>query len=108
MLISIPQSRLVRATYVSYIALFFIYLALPLIVAATFAFNDSLFSAMPWKGFTLDWFFNGTEPKLGVFHDPNILRGIGNSFIVACSVTALSLITGTITAFLFERYDFPL
>jgi spermidine/putrescine transport system permease protein len=108
MLPSIPQSRLVRFAYGGYVALFFLYLATPLLVAAVFAFNDSLFPALPWKGFTLDWFFNGTEPKLGLFHDPNILRGIVNSFIVACFTTALSLLVGTATAFLFERHHFPL
>src|ERR1700754_3899219 len=102
MLPSIPQPRVLRLAYAGYVALFFLYLAIPLIVAATFAFNDSLFPALPWKGFTLDWFFNGTEPKLGLFHDPNILRGIGNSIIVALCTTTLSLTVGTATAFLFE------
>ena len=106
MLPSLPQSNFLRAAYRGYIALFFIYLAAPLIFAAMFAFNDSLFPAFPWKGFTFDWFFNGTEPKLGMFHDPNIMRGIGNSLLVACFVTTLSLIVGTSTAFLFERHEF--
>ena len=108
MLPSIPQSRLLRFTYKAYIGLFFVYLALPLIVTAVFAFNDSIFPALPWKGFTWDWFFNDTEPKLGLLHDPNILRGIGNSLFVACCVTVLALLTGTTTAFLFERHEFPL
>ncbi|HET6222004.1 MAG TPA: ABC transporter permease [Dongiaceae bacterium] len=106
MLPSLPQSRLVRWAYRGYIGLFFLYLAGPLLVTAIFAFNDSLFPALPWKGFTLAWFFNDTEPKLGLFHDPNIIRGIGNSALVACITTALSLAVGTTTAFLFERYEF--
>ena len=106
MLPSLPQSNLVRWAYRGYIALFFLYLAAPLLVTALFAFNDSLFPSLPWKGFTLDWFFNGTEPKLGLFHDPNILRGIGNSIFVACMTTVISLVVGTTTAFLFERYEF--
>jgi spermidine/putrescine transport system permease protein len=108
MLPSIPQAGFLRAAYAGYVGLFFVYLAAPLAVAAVFAFNDSLFPALPWKGFTLDWFFNDTEPMMGMFHDRNIMRGIGNSLIVACFTTALSLLAGTATAFLFERHDFPL
>lgn len=107
MLPSIPQSTLARWGYRGYVALFFAYLVLPLAVTAAFAFNDSLFPSLPWKGFTLDWFVNATQPKLGLLHDPSILRGIGNSLVIACWTTALSLAVGTTNAFLFERYDFP-
>lgn len=106
MLTSIHQPLLLRIAYRAYIALFFVYLAAPLAVVAVFAFNASLFPSLPWQGFTLDWFFNDTEPKLGLFHDPRILRGIATSLVVACCTTFLSLVVGTTTAFLFERYDF--
>ena len=106
MLASIPQPRFVRFAYNAYIGLFFLYLAAPLAVVAVFAFNDSLFPSLPWRGFTLDWFFNPTEPKLGLFHDSRIMAGIFNSLIVAAFTTLLSLVTGTATAFLFERHDF--
>ena len=106
MLASIPQPTFLRFAYNAYIALFFIYLAAPLVVVATFAFNDSLFPSLPWRGFTLDWFFNPTEPKLGLFHDSRIMAGFVNSLIVAAFTTLVSLFTGTTTAFLFERHDF--
>jgi spermidine/putrescine transport system permease protein len=106
MLSSIPRPPGIRFIYNAYIALFFVYLAAPLIVVAIFAFNDSLFPSLPWKGFTLAWFFNDIEPKLGLFHDSRILAGFGNSFTVAVFVTILSIFTGTSTAFLFERYEF--
>ena len=108
MLPSLPQGRLLRWSYRAYVGLFLVYLAAPLLVAATFAFNDSLFPALPWKGFTLAWFFNDKAPIIGLFHDASILRGIGNSLFVAAITTTLSLVVGTTTAFLFERYDFPL
>ena len=66
---------------------FFIFLAAPLVSAGTFAFNDSLFPALPWQGFTLDWFFNDTEPKLGMFHDRRLLRGLYYSFVIATAVS---------------------
>lgn len=106
MLNSIPQPKAFRAAYNAYIALFFIYLAAPLVVVAIFAFNDSTFPALPWNGFTLDWFVNPTEPKLGLIHDSKIVAGFLNSLTIAAFVTALSLLTGTTTAFLFERHDF--
>ena len=108
MLPSLPQNRLLRWSYRAYVGLFLIYLAAPLLVAATFAFNDSLFPALPWKGFTLGWFFSDKTPMIGLFHDASILRGIGNSLFVAAFTTTLSLVVGTTTAFLFERYEFPL
>ncbi|WP_153769016.1 ABC transporter permease [Labrenzia sp. CE80] len=93
--------------YRIYVAAFFIFLAAPLIAAGAFAFNDSLFPALPWQGFTLDWFFNDTEPKLGMFHDRRLLRGMYYSFLIACFVASLSVLVGTTNAFLFVRGDFP-
>ncbi len=93
--------------YRFYVAAFFVFLAAPLIAAGSFAFNDSLFPALPWQGFTLDWFFNDTEPKLGMFHDRRLLRGLYYSFVIACGVSALSVFVGTCNAFLFVRSDLP-
>lgn len=93
--------------YRAYVAAFFVFLAAPLIAAGAFAFNDSLFPALPWQGFTLDWFFNDTEPKLGMFHDRRLLRGLYYSFVIAIFVSALSVFVGTTNAFLFVRGDFP-
>lgn len=107
MIPSIPQPRSLKLAYAAYVAAFFVYLAAPLVVAATFAFNDSLFPALPWNGFTLDWFINDREPRLGLFHDGSILESIWISVLVATAVTALSLGVGTCNAFLFEREEFP-
>ncbi len=106
MIPSIPQPRMFRVVYNLYIALFFIYLALPLIVVSIFAFNDSLFPSLPWKGFTWDWFFGSERPKLGVFDERSIMRSIGTSIYIAIGVSALSVTVGTCNAFLFNRYDF--
>jgi len=93
--------------YRLYVLAFFIFLAAPLIAAGVFAFNDSLFPALPWRGFTLDWFFNDTEPKLGMFHDRRLLRGLYYSFVIATFVSLLSVFVGTCNAFLFVRCEFP-
>ena len=106
MIPTIPQCRLIRATYGAYVALFFIYLALPLAVVAIFAFNDSQFPSLPWEGFTWDWFFGDERPKIGVFHERPILRAIGTSAFIGLCVSLLSVAVGTSNAFLFNRYDF--
>lgn len=105
--VAAPQSAALRWIYNLYLLAFFIYLAAPLAAAAVFAFNDSLFPTLPWKGFTLDWFFNDTEPKLGMFHDRRLLRGLQNSLFVGLIVSAMSVAAGTTNAFLFERRNFP-
>ncbi len=107
MIPSIPQPKAFRFLYGSYVVLFFIYLVMPLTVVAVFAFNDSMFPSLPWGGFTWDWFFNDTEPRLGLFHDSRLLESIWTSFVIACWVTVLSVTVGTTNAFLFERRDFP-
>lgn len=94
-------------SYRVYVACFFVFLAAPLFAAGMFAFNDSLFPALPWQGFTLDWFFNDTEPKLGMFHDRRLLRGLYYSFVIASMVSLLSVFVGTCNAFLFVRGNFP-
>ncbi|HEB96389.1 MAG TPA: ABC transporter permease [Sedimenticola thiotaurini] len=106
MIPSIPQSPLFRHGYRLYVVTFFLFLAAPLAVVAVFAFNDSLFPSLPWGGWTLDWFFNDSEPKLGIFHDDELLESIGISFFVAVFVTLFSLGLATSNAFLFERQDF--
>ena len=106
MIPTIPQPRLLRVAYGTYVALFFLYLALPLTVVAVFAFNNSQFPSLPWAGFTWDWFFGDTRPMIGVFHERPILRAIGTSGFVALFVSLMSVAVGTSNAFLFNRYDF--
>ncbi len=102
-----PHHAFGRWIYRGYVLMFFIYLAAPLVAAGLFAFNDSLFPSLPWQGFTLDWFFSDEEPKLGMFYDDRLLRGLRNSFLIGIAVASLSVLVGTCNAFLFERGVFP-
>ncbi|RAI02342.1 ABC transporter permease [Acuticoccus sediminis] len=102
-----PSSPTLRWVYRAYVVIFFLYLIAPLLAAGAFAFNDSLFPSLPWRGFTLDWFFSPTEPKLGLLHDTRLLRGMGNSLYIGLIVAALAVAAGTTNAFLFERRQFP-
>jgi spermidine/putrescine transport system permease protein len=105
--IAAPQAPLPRFLYRAYMAVFFIYLAAPLVVAGLFAFNDSLFPSLPWQGWTLDWFFNDAQPKLGLFHDRRLLESLATSFKIGLIVSTLTVLVGTCNAFLFERHEFP-
>lgn len=105
--VAAPQTPALRLAYRAYVLLFFLYLAAPLAAAAFFAFNDSLFPALPWNGFTLDWFFGTSQPKLGMFHDRRLLQGLQTSLYIGLAVALLSVVVGTCNAFLFERHDFP-
>lgn len=107
MIPSIPQPKSFRIVYGAYVGLFFVFLLLPLLVVAVFAFNNAMFPSLPWKGFTLDWFFHPDTPHLGLFFDDRLLRSIGTSFYIALWVTVLTVTVGTTNAFLFERETFP-
>ncbi|MBO9398215.1 ABC transporter permease [Shimia sp. R9_1] len=106
MIPTISQSRFTLWAYRAYVALFFVYLALPLAVVCVFAFNNSVFPSLPWEGFTLAWFFGTEAPFVGVFHERAILRSIGTSAFVAAWVSALAVAVGTCNAFLFVRHEF--
>ncbi|KMQ73240.1 ABC transporter permease [Marinobacter subterrani] len=107
MIRSVPRSKLFDGLYLAYLIAFFIYLALPLTVTAVFAFNDAPFPSLPWKGFTLDWYFaDGTGGRTGLFHDDGLLRALWVSAQIAFWVTLVSLALGCVNAVLFERLNF--
>jgi spermidine/putrescine transport system permease protein len=108
MIPSLPRPRWLRAATGAYLALFFAFLFLPLIVVAVFAFNDAPYPAPPWRGFTLDWFLGDAgRGRVGLFGDHELLGSLWTSCVVAAWVTALSVLVGTSNAFLIERARFP-
>lgn len=107
MIRSVPRSRLFDGLYLAYLVAFFVYLALPLLVTAAFAFNDSPFPSLPWQGFTLDWYLaDGTEGRTGLFHDDGLLSALWVSCKIALWVTLASVGLGCVNAVLFERLQF--
>ncbi len=108
MIPSLPRPVWLRALNTLYIVAFLIFLFLPLLTVAAFAFNDAPYPAPPWHGFTLDWFFGDeASGRIGLFHDSELLDSILTSGLVAAWVTALSVTVGTTNAFLMERARFP-
>jgi spermidine/putrescine transport system permease protein len=103
---SLPRSPLSRYATGGYVAAFFVFLFVPLVVVAVFAFNDANYPAPPWRGFTLDWFLGGRDGRTGLFADGPLLKSVGTSVIVAAWVTLLAVAVGTANAFLLERARF--
>ncbi|MGB8326473.1 MAG: ABC transporter permease [Steroidobacteraceae bacterium] len=107
MIPSLPRTALSRYATTAYVTAFFIFLFVPLVVVAVFAFNDANYPAPPWRGATLDWFLGGgASGRTGLFADSELLQSVGTSVIVATWVTVLSLVVGTANAFLLERMAF--
>ena len=108
MIRSLPNSPMYKYGYRFYIVLFFIFLVLPLIAISVLAFNDSNSIALPWHGFSLDWFFANNDKRVGLFHDSDLLRSIWISAETAFAMAILSTIVGTMAALLFEQEKFKL
>ncbi len=106
MIRSLPSNRSYSFGFGLYIVLFYLFLFAPLLVTCVLAFNDSDFPALPWKGFTLDWFTAETRDRVGIFRDQANLTSIWVSFQTAFFVSLLSLVVGTMGAFLFEQERF--
>ena len=106
MIRSLPQSKGYSLGFTLYVILYFAFLFAPLLVTCVLAFNDSQFPALPWKGFTLEWFTGDGPERVGIFHDRMNLDSIWVSLRVAFFVTLLSVGVGTCAAFLFEQEDF--
>ncbi len=86
---------------------FFVFLFVPLLVVAVFAFNDAPYPTPPWQGFTFDWFTAHTDDRVGLLFDSELLASLATSAWVALWVTLLSVGVGTCNAFLLERFEFP-
>ncbi len=106
MIRTLPNSPLYKISYRTYIIIFFIFLILPLITIAVLAFNNSDYIALPWKGFTLDWFFANTDQRTGFFADDELIQSIFTSLKTGFFMALLSTIVGTMAALLFEEEKF--
>jgi spermidine/putrescine transport system permease protein len=105
---SLPRPLWLRASTAVYVVAFLTFLFLPLVVVGVFAFNDAPYPAPPWRGLTFDWFLgNSSSGRTGLFADTELLGSMWTSCVVAVWVTLLSVLLGTVNAFLLERGRFP-
>ncbi|HWE03884.1 MAG TPA: ABC transporter permease [Tepidisphaeraceae bacterium] len=75
------------------------FLYLPIVLLAVYSFNNSPLSIL-WSGFTLRWY-------AVVWHDSLLIGAIENSLLIATAATVISVILGTLAAWLLYRYKFP-
>ncbi len=106
MIRTLPQHKGYRFSFRLYIVIFYVFLFAPLVITCILAFNDSNFPSLPWKGFSLDWFFAEGPDRIGLFQDRSNLRSILVSAQTAFWVSIFSVIVGTMGAFLFEQESF--
>jgi spermidine/putrescine transport system permease protein len=83
------------ATWTGFVFLFFY---LPIAVLVLFSFNESRLNIV-WTGFTFDWYAK-------LFEDRVLVKTLKNSLIVATFTTAISVMLGTIGAWLLYRYRY--
>ena len=79
----------ILGSYTAVVILLIIYL--PLIVLIVFSFNDSTISGLPWKGFSLRWYFE-------IGKNDVLVKSLVNSVVVAILVTLISLVVGFLAA----------
>lgn len=80
-------------------ALVLVFLYLPLVILAVYAFNPSRLQVWPPTGFTLDWF---TEAAA----NPAIRRALVNSVLAGLGATSIALVLGTLAALAVQRFAF--
>ncbi|HVU34022.1 MAG TPA: ABC transporter permease [Opitutaceae bacterium] len=79
-------------------ALVFVFLYLPIGVLVVYSFNRSRLN-LQWAGFTLEWYRSLVE-------NTPLLRAAQNSIVIAIVSTVLSVVLGTLSAWLLHRYRF--
>lgn len=82
----------------SWTALVFVFLYAPIAVLIVYAFNESRLNIV-WTGFTFRWFEE-------LFAQTALIRAAKNSLIIATLTTTISVILGTLGAWLLHRYRF--
>lgn len=83
----------------SWTALVFMFLYLPIVLLVVYSFNASDLVTQ-WGGFSTQWY--------GKFwHNAQLIAAMNNSLKVAVATTVLSVILGTLGAWLLYRYKYP-
>ncbi|MSU69794.1 MAG: ABC transporter permease subunit [Opitutaceae bacterium] len=90
--------QLVSLTLSGWTAVVMFFLYLPIAVLAAYSFNRSRLNII-WEGFTLGWYQR-------LWENTPLLDAARNSLVVACVSTALSVLLGTVGAWLLHRYQF--
>jgi ABC-type spermidine/putrescine transport system permease subunit II len=71
----------------------------PILLLALFSFNDSSVVALPFEGFTTEWY-------RAALSDPAAVTALGHSIVLASVVTPICVVLGTATAWAITRFRF--
>jgi spermidine/putrescine transport system permease protein len=78
--------------------LVFVFLYVPILVLLVFSFNSSRLNIV-WESFTFDWYGK-------LFQNGPLIKAANNSLLIAGITTFISVIIGTVGAWLLHRYRF--
>ena len=79
-------------------ALVFVFLYVPIAVLVVYSFNSSRLNIV-WERFTFDWYSK-------LFANGPLIKAAKNSLIIATGSTVLSVVIGTVGAWLLHRYRY--
>ncbi len=79
--------------------LVFAFLYLPILLLVVYSFNKSELISI-WEGFSFQWYGK-------LWNNTTLIDSLKNSLIIAAITTVLSVVLGTIGAWLLYRYRFP-
>src|SRR5262245_46022243 len=95
---SLQGPRAFRIALGAWSALVFAFLYLPILVLVAYSFNTSRLN-IRWEGFTWQWYEQ-------VWSHAPLMQVLRNSLIVAGITTVISVLLGTLGAWLLHRYRF--
>lgn len=84
-----------------YLALCYMFIALPVVVLVLFSFQGGNLPVPPFHGPSLRWY-------RAAFADGRLVAGFGNSLFVGLLSSALSVVLGFLAAYGMARYDVPM
>jgi len=97
----IGSDQVLRIAVGIYLALFFLYLFLPLVYMMLVTFNDSRIPTLtPWRGFTLRWF-------TAMWEDQRMWMAVWKSIVIGVSVIVLAVPLGLAGAMFMTRMRVP-
>ncbi len=94
----LSSPRCFRFATGSWTALVLAFLHLPIVVLVAYSFNTSRLNVR-WEGFTLRWYAE-------IWSSPVLLRAAVNSLVVAVLTAVISVVLGTLGAWLLHRHRF--
>jgi spermidine/putrescine transport system permease protein len=95
---SFSSVRLVNGVFRTWTAAVLLFLYLPVAVLLVYSFNSARLN-LRWEGFTLEWYRR-------VWSNGPLLEAAGNSLLIGVVSAALSVLLGTLGAWLLHRYRF--